>query len=62
MLLMLIVFTVRAVGWCHEHLLVYEVACKCYSRDAEAGEGALEAIPSSKRAGVSPCFTERLLV
>lgn len=31
---MLIVFAVRAVCGCHEHLLVYKVASECYSRDA----------------------------
>lgn len=62
MLSVLIVFTVRAVCRSHEHLFVYEVAGECYSRDAEAWEGASEAVPSGERAGVSPCLTARLLV
>ena len=37
--------------------LYYEVAGECDCRDAEAGERALEAVPSCEGAGVPPSFT-----
>jgi hypothetical protein len=37
-----------------EQLLGYKVAGECDGRDAEAGEGALEAVEACEGAGVSP--------
>ena len=42
-----------------EKLLSDKVDAECNCRDAEAGEGALEAVPSCEGAGVSPCLTAR---
>jgi hypothetical protein len=44
-----------------EQLLSYQIYAECYCRNAEAGEGALEAIPSCERAGVSPGFARETL-
>ncbi len=43
----------------HEKLLVDQVSSECDCRDAEAGEGALEAVPAAEGAGVAPRFTAR---
>ena len=40
-----------------EQCLDYAVSSKCDGRNAEAGEGALEAVPPSEGAGVPPMFT-----
>ena len=45
-----------------EKLLSCQITRKCDGRNAETGEGALEAIPPREGAGVSPCFTERCSV
>lgn len=45
-----------------EQLLGYQVDTECDRRDAEAGEGALEAVPAREGTGVSPLFTARSLV
>lgn len=43
-------------------MLIYKVACESYSRDAEPGKGALEAVVSGEGAGVSPCLSGGRLV
>jgi hypothetical protein len=40
-----------------EQLLGNEVSGECDGRDAEAGEGALEAVEAGEGAGVSPLLT-----
>lgn len=40
-----------------EQLLSNQVDSEGDCCDAEAGEGALEAVPPCERAGVSPCLT-----
>jgi hypothetical protein len=49
-------FVMFSLLW-EEKFLSDEVNAECDSRDAEAGEGALEAVPSCEGAGVSPCLT-----
>lgn len=40
-----------------EDPLIYEIPRECDCRDAEAGKGALEAVPAAEWAAVAPCFT-----
>lgn len=39
-----------------EESLHYDISGECDRRDAEAGEGAFEAVPSCEGAGISPGF------
>ena len=48
---------VMAVLGFEEQLLGHQVDSKGDCRDAEPGEGALEAVPSCEGARVSPCLT-----
>jgi hypothetical protein len=48
---------VVAMLFLEEQLLRYYVYAKGYRRDAEAGEGALEAVPSAEWSCVSPGLT-----
>ena len=52
-MLLIVVFVMRIR---EEESLHYDVSSECDRRNAEAGEGALEAVPSCERTGVSPGF------
>jgi hypothetical protein len=45
-----------------KHGFDYDVSGECDRCDTEAGEGALEAVPSCERASVSPGLTMKLSI
>ena len=56
-----LLFIVMTMLLLEEQLLGDEVDSECDCRNAEAREGALEAVPSCEGTGVSPCLTARKL-